>query len=142
MYRMKSLNLVHFEGLIKTFTENQGSKRHLLELSWPIQRLRLKLFIFLGIKLFCFSKQKAETFSICLKKNFINLTKFQRNQTTDRKNGNKKFLNELNKLKFCQVLGIHFQTDANFNYNCYNLLDKRNNLQEQVKKAFCYQKLF
>ena len=29
----------------------------------------------------------------------------------------------------------------NFNSNCYNLLDMRN-LQEQVKKAFCYQKLF
>ena len=27
----------------------------------------------------------------------------------------------------------------NFNSNCYNLLDLRN-LQEQVKKAFCYQK--
>jgi hypothetical protein len=27
------------------------------------------------------------------------------------------------------------------NYNCFNLLDIRN-LQEQVKKAFCYQKLF
>ena len=27
------------------------------------------------------------------------------------------------------------------NYNCSNLLDMRN-LQEQVKKAFCYQKLF
>ena len=30
---------------------------------------------------------------------------------------------------------------SNLNYNCSNLLDKRN-LQEQVKKAFCYQKLF
>ena len=30
---------------------------------------------------------------------------------------------------------------ANLNYNCSNLLDIRN-LQEQVKKAFCYQKLF
>ena len=29
----------------------------------------------------------------------------------------------------------------NMNYNCPNLLDMRN-LQEQVKKAFCYQKLF
>ena len=28
-------------------------------------------YIFLGIKLFCFSRQKAETFSICLKKNFV-----------------------------------------------------------------------
>ena len=27
------------------------------------------------------------------------------------------------------------------NYNCFNFLDLRN-LQEQVKKAFCYQKLF
>ena len=30
---------------------------------------------------------------------------------------------------------------SNSNSNCYNLLDMRN-LQEQVKKAFCYQKLF
>ena len=30
---------------------------------------------------------------------------------------------------------------SNLNYNCSNLLDKRN-LQEQVIKAFCYQKLF
>ena len=29
---------------------------------------------------------------------------------------------------------------SNLNYNCSNLLDMRN-LQEQVKKAFCYQKL-
>ena len=28
------------------------------------------------------------------------------------------------------------------NSHCSNLLDLRNNLQEQVKKAFCYQKLF
>ena len=30
---------------------------------------------------------------------------------------------------------------SNFNFNCSNLLDMRN-LQEQVKKAFCYQKFF
>ena len=30
---------------------------------------------------------------------------------------------------------------SNLNHNCSNLLDMRN-LQEQVKKAFCYQKLF
>ena len=30
---------------------------------------------------------------------------------------------------------------SNFNSNCSNLVDMRN-LQEQVKKAFCYQKLF
>ena len=29
----------------------------------------------------------------------------------------------------------------NLSYNCSNLLEKRN-LQEQVKKSFCYQKLF
>ena len=28
-------------------------------------------YIFLGIKLICFVRQKAETFSICLKKNFV-----------------------------------------------------------------------
>ena len=30
---------------------------------------------------------------------------------------------------------------SNLNYNCSNILDMRN-LQEQVKKAFCYKKLF
>ena len=30
---------------------------------------------------------------------------------------------------------------SNLNYNCSNFLDQRN-LQEQVKIAFCYQKLF
>ena len=30
---------------------------------------------------------------------------------------------------------------SNMNFNCSNLLDMRN-LQERVKKAFCYQKLF
>ena len=30
---------------------------------------------------------------------------------------------------------------SNFNFNCSNLLDMRN-LQEQVKKVFCYKKLF
>ena len=33
--------------------------------------------IFLGIKLFRFSRQNAETFSICLKKNFVKPRKFQ-----------------------------------------------------------------
>ena len=41
--------------------------------------------IFLGIKLF-FSRWKTETFSICLKKNLLNLTKFRLKQTTDTKN--------------------------------------------------------
>ena len=38
----------------------------------------------------------------------------------------------------CFSIAIIF---SNLNYNCSNLLDMRN-LQEQVKKAFCYQKLF
>ena len=38
----------------------------------------------------------------------------------------------------CFSIPIFF---SNLNYNCSNLLDMRN-LQEQVKKAFCYQKLF
>ena len=32
---------------------------------------RLKNFFFLGIYFFCFSRERAETFSICLKKNFM-----------------------------------------------------------------------
>ena len=43
---------------------------------------------------------KAEIFSICLKRISWNLTKFQLNQTTDRKSRNKNCLKEL---KFCQV---------------------------------------
>ena len=46
------------------------AKRHLLALSWPCRDYGLN-YIFLGIKLFCFLRQKAETFSICLKKNFV-----------------------------------------------------------------------
>ena len=46
------------------------TKCHLLELSWPMQRLWPKLY-FLGIKLFCFSRQKVKTFSICLKTIFV-----------------------------------------------------------------------
>ena len=38
-----------------------------------------------------------------------NLTKFQLNQTTNRKNENNNYLNELNELKFCENV---FQTDA------------------------------
>ena len=38
----------------------------------------------------------------------------------------------------CFCIPIFF---SNLNYNCSNLLDLRN-LQEQVKKAFCYQELF
>ena len=45
--------------------------------------------IFLGIKLFCFTRQ--------------NLTKFQLNQMTNRKNENNNCLNKLNKLKLCEV---------------------------------------
>ena len=51
-----------------TFTENQDSQRHLLDLFWHVQRLRIK-------KSFLFSKWNAETFSICLKLNFIKLYK-------------------------------------------------------------------
>ena len=47
----------------KTFTENQDGLCLFLDLSW------LKKY-FLGIILLCFSRQKAETFRICLKKNF------------------------------------------------------------------------
>ena len=46
------------------------AKRHLLELSWHIQRLRLKKYFFRN-KTFLFSRQKVETFTICLKQNFV-----------------------------------------------------------------------
>ena len=88
-----SMSIGHALGLnnskcdSKTFTEKWDSKRHLLELSWPIQRLRLIDHIFLGITLFCFSRQKAEIFSICLKKNFVKLHKI----STQSNNGQKKW---------------------------------------------------
>ena len=68
--RLKTIKENHhtiFLALHKIFTKNQDSKRHLLDLSWWYG---LKS-IFLGIKLFCFSRQIAETFSICLKLNFV-----------------------------------------------------------------------
>ena len=47
-----------------------------------------------------FFKKEVETFRIFLKKNFVNLTKFQLNQTTNRKNGNKNCLNTLNEFTY------------------------------------------
>ena len=58
----------------------------------------------LGIKVFCFSRYKAETFRIDLWKRILwNLKKIQLNQTTHRKNENNNCLNKLNELKFCEV---------------------------------------
>ena len=55
---------------IKTFTENQYSKRHLMDLSWHMQRLPPKKRLHRN-KTFLFFKIEAETFSICLKQNFM-----------------------------------------------------------------------
>ena len=52
---------------------------------------------------FLFFKIEPCTFQHLFEKKMWNLTKFQLNQTTDRKNGNKNCLNELNELKFCEV---------------------------------------
>ena len=50
------------------------------------------------------SLRRKLNFSASVCKNILwNLTKFQLNQTTDRKNENKSCLNELNELKFCEV---------------------------------------
>ena len=53
--------------------------------------------ISLGIKLFCFSRQKAKTFSICLKNKFNSFTQ------PIEKNENNNYMNKLNDLKFCEV---------------------------------------
>ena len=58
LYQMQLTNnlfLIAFDAKPKTFTENQDSQRHLLDLSWHIQRLRLKKY-FLGNKTCLFFK--------------------------------------------------------------------------------------
>ena len=59
-----------YSKLPKPSLKIRTAKRHLLKLSWPIQRLRLKSYFFRS-KTFVFPRQKAETFCICLKKNFM-----------------------------------------------------------------------
>ena len=48
-------------------------------------------------------KIESWNFKICWKKNSWNLAKFQLNETTDRKNRNDHCLNQLYKLKFCEI---------------------------------------
>ena len=71
---------------------------------------------------------------------FIRMTKsFYQKKKLDK--GQKKYCGKKNPfLTFpaCFYIPIIF---SNLYFNCSNLLDMRN-LQEQVKKAFCYQKLF
>ena len=65
-----------------------------------------KAFLFwfcLGIKLFFFQDRKLKLLEAVWKRISWNLTKFQLNQTTDRKNENNNCLNKLNELKFCEV---------------------------------------
>ena len=50
-----------------------------------------------------FQDRKLKLSASVWKRILWNLTKFQLDQETDRKNENKNFLNELNELKFCEV---------------------------------------
>ena len=86
----------------KTFPENQDTIGP--SVGWPknypgLFRLGLD-YIFLVIKLFCSSRQKAEIFSIFLIKNFMTPHKIA-NQSDS--HGNKNCLHELDSLKFCEV---------------------------------------
>ena len=61
-------------------------------------------YIFFRNKTFLFNKIKKLKFLASVWKRISwNLTKFQLNQTTDRKNENNNCLNQLNELKFCEV---------------------------------------
>ena len=53
--------------------------------------------------MFVFQDRKLKLSASVWKRISWNLTKFQLNQTTDRKNENNNCLNELNELKFCEV---------------------------------------
>ena len=66
--------------------------------------------ILLWIKPFCFSRQKAETFSICLKKNFV-ITKFN-SFSLFRQFLFSYFVLCLIELKFCEVSQNLYLTDA------------------------------
>ena len=96
------IDLNWFMGCCKTFPENQDA-------------ICLQIWLqFSVIKLFCLSRQKAEIFSIFLKKNFMKLHKIS-NQSNN--HGNKNCLKNLNKFTFCEVSQSSFQTDVeNFSF--------------------------
>ena len=72
--------------------------------------------IFFRNKTFLFFKIESWNLQHLFEKKMWNLTKFQHNQTTDRKIENKNCLNELNELKFCEV-------SRNFFWNkCFSFL--------------------
>ena len=80
------------------------------ELSWPIQRLGFD-YIFLGIKLFCFLRQKGEIFSIYSKKIFMKPHKIS---TNSGHSDNFYFQGCLIDLRVCEIL---FGIDAeNFSF--------------------------
>ena len=63
-------------------------------LSWPTAQL----IFFLGVKLFCLSRQAAKNFKICLKKDFIKPHKISAHS-----DNLETCLNELNELNFSEV---------------------------------------
>ena len=58
----------------------ETAKRHLLELSWPLQRLRSKLYFFRNKTFFVFQDKKLKLSASVWKRILWNLTKFQLNQ--------------------------------------------------------------
>ena len=64
---------------------------------------RLKRYFFRNDFFFIFQERKLKLLASVWKRIFWDLTKSQLNQTTDRKNDNNNWLNELNELKFCEV---------------------------------------
>ena len=74
-------------------------------LFWYWQRFKKNS---LGIKLFCFQDRKLKLFESVWKRISWNPTKFQLDQTIDRKNENNNLRNKLNELRFCEVLWNYF----------------------------------
>ena len=106
------------------------------DLSWHIKWLRLKKKFFLGIKLFCFSRSKAKTFSICLKFNSRTPTKFKViQQSAHSDNCFFKFsISCLIEWKFCDHETV-LQTDA----ESFNFLSWKTKKFLSLKKTFCKQ---
>ena len=90
---------------LKTFTENWVRKTNLF--CFKIDN-GLNFFFFWNETFLLFKKLSA---AVCNKLSW-NFTKFQLNETTDRKDENNNCLNELKELKFCEVSRNWFQTDA------------------------------
>ena len=96
-----NMNMRGFEGFLlshvicKTFQKIESVNKAFLFWYWQ----QPKNF-FLGIELFVFQDRKLKPLVFVWKKKLWNLTKFQLNQKTDKKNETNNRLNEEKKLKF------------------------------------------